>query len=105
MRDTLPVLDNMQRAISAAEKAADAGTLLEGVKMVASSLEAVLARHACVRIQALHQPFDPAFHEAIGQQPSREFPPQTVMLVAQEGYMLHDRVVRPAQVIVSTAAE
>ena len=105
IRDALPVLDNMQRAIAAAEKSADAGALLEGVKMVANSLEAVLMRHSCIRIQALHQPFDPAFHEAIGQQPSKDHPPQTVLLVAQEGYVLHDRVVRPAQVIISVAAD
>jgi molecular chaperone GrpE len=103
MRDLLPVLDNMTRAIAAAEKNADAGALLEGIKMVAQNLEDVLARNQCTRIAALHEPFDPAVHEAIAQQPSSEFPPQTVLLVAQEGYKLHDRVVRAAQVIVSTA--
>ena len=71
--------------------------------MIAGSLLGVLARHNCQPIQALHQPFDPAFHQAISQQATAEFPPGTVVLVAQEGYMLHDRVLRPAQVIVSTA--
>lgn len=102
LRDILPVLDNFQRAIAAAEKS-EASPLVDGVKMVAQSLLSVLARHDCKPIDALHKPFDPAVHEAISQQPNPDFPPGTVVLVAQEGYTLHDRVVRPAQVIVSTA--
>jgi molecular chaperone GrpE len=103
VRDLLPVIDNLSRAIAAAEKAADSTGLIDGVKLVVQSLEAALAKHGIKRIEALGQPFDPAVHEAIGQQPSTEYPPQTVMLVAQEGYTLHDRVVRPAQVIISSA--
>jgi molecular chaperone GrpE len=103
LADLLPVLDNVFRAIAAAEKSPSGNGLLEGVKMVAQSLLGVLARHHCTQIEALYQPFDPAFHEAISQQPSAEYPPNTVILVAQEGYMLHDRVIRPAQVIVSIA--
>lgn len=102
LRDLLPVLDNIQRAIAAAEKSPNGGSLLDGVEMIAQSLLSALARHDCKPIEALHQPFDPAFHQAISQQPSGEYPPNTVVLVAQDGYTLHDRVVRPAQVIVST---
>lgn len=101
LRDLLPVLDNIGRAIEAGAKTQDAGTLLEGVKLVGKQLEAVLQRHHCLPIEALNQSFDPNFHEAISQQPSGDFPHNTVMLVAQSGYRLHDRVVRPAQVIVS----
>jgi molecular chaperone GrpE len=101
LRDLLPVLDNFGRAIAAADKAPEKSSLLDGVKMVAQSLESALARHDCRKIDALGKPFDPAFHEAISQQPSAEHPPQTVLLVAQDGYTLYDRVVRPAQVIVS----
>lgn len=99
--DLLPVLDNVQRAIQAAEKLPDASGLLAGFKMVAQQLESVLSRHHCTRIDALHKPFDPHLHAAIMQQPSNEYPPNTVVQVAQEGYQLHDRVLRPAQVIVS----
>ncbi len=102
MRDLLPVLDNMARAIEAAEKTHDAAGLLEGVKMVGRQLEEVLQRHQCVRIQALHEPFDPHLHEAISQQPSDEHPVGTVVLETQTGFQLHDRVVRPSQVIVSS---
>lgn len=102
LRDLLPVVDNLARAIEASEKSSDNGSLLQGVKMVARQLDGVLAQHQCQRIEALHQPFDPARHQAIMQQPSADHPPATVILVAQDGYTLHDRVVRPAQVIVST---
>jgi molecular chaperone GrpE len=104
LRDLLPVIDNLGRALAAAaEQPQEQSGLVDGVKMVAQSFEAVLARHGCKRIDALGKPFDPAFHEAISQQPSNDQPPQTVLYVAQDGYTLHDRVVRPAQVIVSTA--
>ncbi len=103
LRNLLPVVDNIKRAIAAADKSPSGANLLDGVKLIAQNLESVLAQHDCKRIEALGQPFDPTFHEAISQQPSAEYPPNTVTLVAQDGYVLHDRVVRPAQVIVSTA--
>ena len=101
MRDLLPVLDNVERAIAAAEKSQDLAVLLEGMKLVARQFEDVLARHHCQRIGALHLPFDPHLHHAISQQPSSEYPPNTVLIVAQPGFQLYDRVVRPSQVIVS----
>lgn len=101
MRDLVPVLDNLDRAIEAAEKQHDVGGLLEGVKLVARQFEEVLQRHYCIRIQALNEPFDPHLHQAILQQSSDEHPVGTVLLVTQAGYQLHDRVVRPSQVIVS----
>ncbi|HUY93439.1 MAG TPA: nucleotide exchange factor GrpE [Pirellulales bacterium] len=101
--DLLPVLDNVGRAIQAAEKNSEAGSLVEGVKMVAQQLEGVLGRYHCTRIDALHKQFDPHLHQAIMQQENAEHPPGTVLLVAQDGYQVHDRVLRPSQVIVSTA--
>ena len=102
MRDLLPVLDNMDRAIEAAEKTHDTAQLLEGIKMVARQLEEVFERYQCVRIEALNQPFDPHLHEAISQQRCDDHPGGTVVLETQTGFQLHDRVVRPSQVIVST---
>lgn len=101
--DLLPVLDNIQRAVQAAEKSADAGGLVDGVKMVAHQLSSVLEKHHCRRIAALGKAFDPQVHEALTQQPSTEYPPHTVTHVHQDGYQLHDRVIRPAQVVVSSA--
>jgi len=102
LRDLLPVIDNVDRAIEAAEKNADAEALLEGFKIVSQQLGEVLNRHHCIRIEALHAPFDPNVHHAVMQQPSEEHPANTVLMVTQNGYQLHDRVVRPSQVIVST---
>ncbi len=97
-----PVMDNIDRAIEAASKAADVGGLLEGVRMVAQQLLDTLQAHSCQKIDALGQSFDPALHEAISQEPSDEYASGTVTMVAQVGYQLHDRVIRPARVIVST---
>ncbi|REK09117.1 MAG: nucleotide exchange factor GrpE [Planctomycetota bacterium] len=105
LQDLLPVVDDLERAIEAAEKTPQAAGLLDGVKLVAQGLSGALARHDCKKIEALDEPFDPAFHEAISQQPVPDKPPGTVVLVAKEGYVLHDRVVRPAQVIVSKSPE
>jgi len=101
LRDLLPVLDNLERAIAAAEQTHDAGTLLDGVKLVKEQLVGVLAKHDCVPIEAQDEPFDPHRHEAVLQQPSDDVPANTVVQVTQSGYQLHDRVVRAAQVIVS----
>ncbi len=79
--------------------------LLEGVKLVARQFEETFARHHCLRIGALHLPFDPHLHHAISQQVTDEFPPNTVVLVAQPGFQLYDRVVRPSQVLVSRAPD
>ena len=104
MRELLPVLDNIQRAIEAAEKGGDSGGLLEGFKLVAQQLESVLQKRQCTRIEALGTAFDPHFHEAVSHLPNPDAEPGTVMVVTSEGYLLHDRVVRPAQVVVAAAA-
>ena len=101
LRDLLPVLDNVERAIQAAENNAEAAALLDGFKLVRQQLENVLERHHCKRIEALNTPFDPHVHHALLQQPSEEHPANTVLMVTQNGYQLHERVVRPSQVIVS----
>ena len=105
----LPVVDNLQRAIDATltRRASEGGDgshagLLEGVKLVAAQLEAVLKQHHCEPIEAVGQPFDPNQHQAIAQEPSDQHPAGTVTRAAQVGYKLHDRVIRPAQVFVST---
>ncbi len=105
VRDLLPVLDNLERAIDAASAKADQGAgLLEGVKLVKGQLENVLSQHHCIRIATVGTTFDPNLHQAIAQEPSAEHSAGTVTRAAQAGYSLHDRVVRPAQVMVSTGA-
>ncbi len=102
MRELLPVVDNIDRAIEAAEKAGEAENLLAGFRLVRQQLVTLLAQHHCEEIEAAGEPFDPNFHEAILQQPSPDVPEGHVSMVTQTGYRLHDRVVRPSQVIVSS---
>lgn len=102
VRDLLPVLDNLERAIAAAQTAEGSTALLEGVKLVVTQLEGVLQKYDCVRIATVGTPFDPHQHQAIGQEPSDQYPAGTVTRAVQAGYKLHERVIRPAQVFVST---
>lgn len=101
IRAILPVMDNLQRAIDAASQQNADDPLLEGVKMIYQQLTDALKQNNCTRIEALNQPFDPKFHQAISQMPSADVPENTCIVVAQEGYMLFDRVVRASQVVVS----
>jgi len=104
VRDLLAVVDNLQRAIDAAQQTSDGKVLLEGVQLVAAQLDAVLKQHGCLPIETVGTPFDPNQHQAIAQEPSTEHPAGTVTRAAQVGYKLQDRVIRPAQVFVSTGA-
>ena len=104
VRDLLPVLDNIDRAIEAAQQSqnVDAASLLEGFRLVRQQLAAMLERQHVAVINPQGEPFDPQHHEAILHQPSSDVPANHVTMVTQPGYQLHDRVVRPAQVIVSS---
>ena len=104
LTDLLPVLDNMERAIEAAKQSEEGTGLLEGFKMVHQLLVSVLEKHHCSRVEAEGSTFDPAHHEAMMQEPSDE-PKGMVTRVLQQGYLLHDRVIRPAQVFVSAGAD
>ena len=101
MRNLLPVVDNLERAIQAAEQSENSAGLLDGVKMVAQQLLTILEQHQCKRIDAKGSTFDPNMHEAIGQLHCETQPPGSIAEVALDGYQLHNRVVRPPQVFVS----
>jgi len=103
-KDLLPALDNLERAMHAAKQAGEEGPLVQGVALVQSQLLDILKRHGISRIAAEGQPFDPALHEAIMQQPAHGKPPGTVLQVAEQGFTIHDRVLRPAKVVVSAGA-
>ncbi len=103
--DLLAALDNLDRAIEAARQAKEQGALVQGVAMVQAQLLDTLRRHGIVRIDAMDKAFDPNLHQAVMQQPSAEHSPMTVLQVLEQGYQIHERVLRPARVIVSTAAD
>jgi molecular chaperone GrpE len=103
LRDLLPVIDNIHRAIEAAQQSQDAGGLLEGVKIVAQQLISGMERQGCTQIQAnAGDPFDPSIHEAVSQMANDQFAAGAIIQATQAGYQLHDRVIRAAQVIVSS---
>jgi molecular chaperone GrpE len=102
--DLLPVLDNLERATAAARQAGETGPLVQGVGMVLNQLLDMLRRHGITPIPAKGLPFDPNLHQAVMQQPSKELPPNTVLQVLEQGFMIHDRVLRPARVVVSAEA-
>ncbi len=101
IRELLSVVDNLERAIQHAEQDSDNQTLLEGVKMTHKHFLDTLARFGCRPFESQGKEFDPCFHEAILQQDSQEYPPNTVIQEFQRGYTLHDRLLRPALVAVS----
>lgn len=99
--DMLEVRDNLSRAIEAAQGSEQGTALLEGVAMVVKQMDDVLGKHGVVEIPADGEVFDPNIHEAISQMPS-EVENGKVAHVAVSGFRLHDRVVRPSQVVVSS---
>lgn len=101
LRDLLPVLDNVHRAIEAADKTDDITALRSGFRMIAQQVEKLLGSHGCLTIETDGTPFDPTIHDAILQQPAPGVAAGTIVGTATKGYRLHDRVVRPAQVIVA----
>ena len=103
--DFLGPIDNLDRATVAAQQAGEKGPLVQGVALVQNQLLDILRRHGITRLDALGKPFDANLHEAVMQQPSKDHPPFTVMQVLEQGYMLHERVLRPARVIVSGAPD
>jgi molecular chaperone GrpE len=100
-RDLLAVADNLQRAIASAETTADGDGLLDGVRATAKLLESVLERHGVTRIEARGVPFDPRRHEAIAVIDDATREPGEIVDVAEEGYMIRDRLLRPARVLVN----
>ena len=102
-RDLFSALDNLQRAMDAAKQVGESGPLVQGVAATQAQIIQLLARHGITPIEAQDQPFDPNKHEAVMQRPSADHPPGTVVQVLQTGYQMHDRVLRPASVVVSAA--
>jgi len=99
-RDLLDVLDNLERATEAIRGTSAEG-VASGLDMVHKQFLAALAKYGVEPIEALGQPFDPNFHEALMQQPSAEAPEGTVVAELGKGYKIHDRVLRPSKVAVS----
>lgn len=109
-RDLLDVADNLGRALSAIEAEQETltpsvQTFVEGVKMTQSALESTFERYKIQKINPKGEAFDHNFHQAMFEVPTNDQVPGTVVEVLQPGYVLHDRLLRPAMVGVSKALD
>lgn len=105
MEELLPILDNFERALQAAEATRDLEPLLEGVKMTERQVKALLARYDIHPIEAVGKPFDPNLHEAIQRIETDEYEDGTVVDEVERGYRIGERVLRPSRVIVAKRPE
>jgi molecular chaperone GrpE len=105
IRDVLPVVDNLERAVSHAQDGGNGQPLVEGVNLVLRNLLDILEKHNVTRIEAHGQVFDPARHEALARIELADEEPNRVVDQYQPGYLLHDRLLRAAQVTVSARSE
>ena len=104
IKDLLPIIDNLERAIISTEKeTAENQCIVEGVELTHKEILKVLERYGVQPVESIWKPFDPNYHEAVSQQPSEEHPDNTVLQELQKGYLLHDRLIRPAMVLVSAS--
>lgn len=108
-RDIVGVSDNLRRALDACSKedndqlTSNVKSLITGVELIVKELDTILERHHIKRLQPLHEKFDPNHHQAMFEIESAEHPAGTVLNIMQDGYLLHDRLLRPAMVGVSKA--
>lgn len=100
-RDILPVVDNLERAL---QHAKGGDPVVDGVKMVAKQLLDVLGGFGVKAFDSVGQSFDPERHEALSQVPTPGTAPGTIVAEMQRGYMIHDRLLRAAQVAIASAA-
>ncbi len=101
-RELLPAVDNLDRAVAAAESTDDGvSTLVDGIKLVHADVLAALQRAGIERYSPQGEPFDPQRHEAIAQHPVEGTEPGTIVEVYQQGYRLGESVIRPARVVVA----
>ncbi len=101
VRELLPVIDNLERAVSAASSASDVNAIIEGVRMVLKLFEDQAGRIGLSKVKAVGERFDPAVHDAIQQVETDEHPPGTVIAEVVAGFRLGDKLVRPAMVVVA----
>ena len=105
IKDILPVIDNLERAIAHAQGGGNGKPLVEGVEMVLRGLLDVIGKHGVVHVQAVGEVFDPGKHEAMAQVESNEYEPNTIVDEHHRGYLLRDRLLRPALVTVAKAPQ
>jgi len=105
IKELIPVIDNLERAIEHAGKTEDAKGIVGGVQITLNEFLKILERSGVERVDAVGKKFDPNLHEALFQEEKEEMEPDTVISELQKGYVLNGRLLRPARVSVSTKPE
>jgi molecular chaperone GrpE len=105
IKELLPVLDNLDRALDHASNTGDFKSIHEGVKIIANEFLKVLERAGIERVEALGKKFDPNFHEAFLQEEKEDIEPDMVVTEMQKGYLLNGRLIRPSMVAISKKPE
>jgi len=103
IRDLLPIVDNLERALEHARQGGNGKSIVEGLELVLKALVDVLERHGVTKVEAAGAPFDPTHHEAVAHVETGELEPNRVLEQHQAGYLLNERLLRPALVSVSKA--
>jgi molecular chaperone GrpE len=101
IKNILPSLDNLEKALEHVDNEHAIRALREGVELTLKGLKDALSKSGLVEIHALGEPFDPCYHEAVSQIQNDQVKPGTVVEELQKGYLLNDRLIRPAVVVVS----
>jgi molecular chaperone GrpE len=104
-RELLTVADSLEHGLAASEKEIEAKALREGMELTYKMLLDVFEKFGIKILNPVNETFDPKYHEAVSTQPTKELEPNKIMMVVQKGFTLNDRMLRPARVIVSRAAE
>ncbi|MEW6501432.1 MAG: nucleotide exchange factor GrpE [Thermodesulfobacteriota bacterium] len=105
LRELLPSLDNLERAVEQGRSSGEGASLLEGVEMTLSGLRNTLEKFGLKPVDGVGQPFDPNLHEALAMEASDTVAPNTILQEYQKGYMFKDRLLRAAKVVVAKAGE
>jgi molecular chaperone GrpE len=105
LRELLPIVDNLERALAHGTKGEKKDPVGQGVRMVMGMFREVLKKYGVAEIESLGANFNPQFHEAIAQEPVQNGPSNVVSKELEKGYMYKDRLLRPSKVVVSMAAK
>jgi molecular chaperone GrpE len=105
IKELLPILDNLERALEHGRQSEAPDPLMEGLDLVNQDFLKVLGRFGITPINSIGEPFDPAYHHAVMEEEAPEVDDQTVLKELQKGYLLQNRLLRPAMVVVSKNTE
>lgn len=101
LKELLPIIDNLERAVRAAHESGSSDGLIRGVELTLKQFSEMLNRFGVRQMASVGKPFDPAYHQAVARVESAGSPENTVVEEHQKGYLLHDRILRPAMVAVA----